>query len=580
MFKKPLDDLKTSAPLRNSDRRKLKQRVLQDFLPGDSSPPELGDLLVPDGLQSVKFSAHNSDPGVAYLSSDGEPLWFTLGKGNSNLIPTVYTLWKYPPLLPFLSTPSPVIPVLAGGADLMIAGVVEHAAGLTPGQLVSVTRYTRDALGPPLAVGRMAVAGAQLREDGAKGKAVYILHMVKDKLWEMGGQGDPPDPVPHGSNDGTKSEPVEGGTSDAEQATPPPPSEPEDTTHDNPGDGLPPLTPDEVSSILRTALLQAIRTSLAALPPASFPIPSTVLYTAHVLPARPARLPSPTSTPIDIKHSAHKNLTAFLRAAEKEELVRLKETRGKGGGDVQVLGVVAGHPDVVAHRVYLTVGEADAKREKKEERAAAEAARPREVTVTELWKPHQQSKPFFQEVGKDSSALYTLQDVKTVLNDYITDKSLVNPHQKQFINVDDSLGGVFASKGSDVPEFMKRDELTRRFIEKMQPWHRVESEGKDPVIKKGKLDPISVVVKLRQGRKACTLITGFEPFLLTADALADELRRACASSTAVAPLPGKNAGLEVMVQGKQIRVVSEMLQAKGVPKKWIEADDLTEKKKK
>jgi translation initiation factor 2D len=47
----------------------------------------------------------------------------------------------------------------------------------------------------------------------------------------------------------------------------------------------------------------------------------------------------------------------------------------------------------------------------------------------------------------------------------------------------------------------------------------------------------------------------------------------------VAPLPGKNAGLEVMVQGKQIRPVTDMLVSKGVPEKWIEAADMTTKKK-
>jgi translation initiation factor 2D len=51
-------------------------------------------------------------------------------------------------------------------------------------------------------------------------------------------------------------------------------------------------------------------------------------------------------------------------------------------------------------------------------------------------------------------------------------------------------------------------------------------------IRKGSLKPISVVVKVRQGRKTSTLITGFEPFL-TADAetIADELRKVCASAT-------------------------------------------------
>ncbi|KAH8114910.1 hypothetical protein DFH11DRAFT_1590309 [Phellopilus nigrolimitatus] len=583
MFKKPLDDLKTSAPLRNSDRRKLKLRVLQDFALTDAQP-EAGDLLVPDGLQSVKFTTHTGEPGVAYLSSDGEPLWFTLGKGNTDLIPTIYTLWKHQRLVPFLSTPSIVIPILIGGADLMVAGVVEHTGGLRTGQLVAVTCYTPGAIGAPLAVGRMAVSDVQLRADGAKGKAVNILHVIKDKLWEMGSRGDPPDPMPYKvPSEGAEGEQEPGeergaaAIAPADETPPPPPLDADEPVEGGLEDELPPLGPHDVSSILRSALLQAIRTSIAALPPASFPIPSTLFYTAHILPARPAHAPGPT--PIDIKHSSHKNLTAFLKSAEKEGLLRLKESKGKGGGDVHVLSVSAAHPDAAAHRVYRTLGEAEAKREKREEREAAEASKPHEMAVIELWKPHQQSIRLFEEGEKDSTALYALPEVKAILNAYITAKSLVNPHQQQFINIDDLLRGVLVTKGNDVPEFTKRDELTRRLLEKMQPWYRIEADGQDPVLKKGKLEPISVAVKLRQGRKACTLITGFEPYGLAADALAEALRRACASATAVAPLPGKNAGLEVMVQGRQIKAVAELLLARGVPKKWVETADLTEKKK-
>lgn len=84
MFKKPLDDLKTSgtsihykiafhsfgstfvAPLRSSDRRKFKQRVIQEFSLQDVSSED-GDRLVPDGLLSVKFSTHSGEPGVCSL---------------------------------------------------------------------------------------------------------------------------------------------------------------------------------------------------------------------------------------------------------------------------------------------------------------------------------------------------------------------------------------------------------------------------------------------------------------------------------------------------------------------------------
>lgn len=144
------------APLRSSDRRKLRQRVIDTF----SLQPEEGDNIVPDGLRSAKFRTHLDEHGVrgftsfclhhrlkqysqiVYLSQDGDPLWFTAGKGSEELIPTgtprlhpslretfltlrshlVYTLWKHRSLLPILTTPARVIPILAGGADLMAPG--------------------------------------------------------------------------------------------------------------------------------------------------------------------------------------------------------------------------------------------------------------------------------------------------------------------------------------------------------------------------------------------------------------------------------------------------------------------------
>lgn len=74
-----------------------------------------------------------------YTSLEGDPLWFTVGKGSDELIPTgaprylsshnsteegisVYALWKHRSLLPVFTTPARVIPVLVGGADLMIPG--------------------------------------------------------------------------------------------------------------------------------------------------------------------------------------------------------------------------------------------------------------------------------------------------------------------------------------------------------------------------------------------------------------------------------------------------------------------------
>ena len=99
---------------------------------------------------------------VAYFSPDGDPLWFSIGKGEDDIIPTgtlhlcvrlmlapdfvlchdtmkVYTLWKKYDLLPYISSPASVIPVLAGGADLMIPGGMLFA--LAAGCLSSVFFY-------------------------------------------------------------------------------------------------------------------------------------------------------------------------------------------------------------------------------------------------------------------------------------------------------------------------------------------------------------------------------------------------------------------------------------------------------
>lgn len=104
-------------------------------------------------------------------------------------------------------------------------------------------------------------------------------------------------------------------------------------------------------------------------------------------------------------------------------------------------------------------------------------------------------------------------------------------------------------------KFMKRDELAKSVTKKMQSWYEIRVEGRETVCKyvlfffllssfhfhyylrltshrKGPLKPIQVTVKTRQGRKACTLIVGFEPFLVVeAEEMAEELRRVCAGAT-------------------------------------------------
>jgi len=175
--------------------------------------------------------------------------------------------------------------------------------------------------------------------------------------------------------------------------------------------------------------------------------------------------------------------------------------------------------------------------------------------------------------------LYTVPELRTIIDSYVNTHSLVHPREPAFITLDDTLRDLLLGKNEEL-DFLKREELTPRLRNVMQPWYSISVNDKEPVIKKGELKPIAVICKIRQGRKVSTFITGFEPFSISSEFLCEELRKLCASATSVTPLPGKTAGQEVMVQGAQIPAVSRLLLGQGVPKKWIETNDLSNPKKK
>ncbi|KAJ2921757.1 hypothetical protein H1R20_g15343, partial [Candolleomyces eurysporus] len=598
MFKKPLSSLKTSSALRSSDRRKLKQRVTSAF----NLSPEDGDLLVPDGIESVKFGTHLEEPGVAYLSSEGDPLWFTIGKGSDELIPTIYTLWKKDDLLPFLSTPAAVIPILTGGADLMIPGVVHHTPSLAEGTLVSVRQYSRKDdkayLSVPLAVGQMALPSDQLTSGGKeKGKAVLMTHVWKDYLWDMGSKPDVPDDkaVQIGGQIAESSQDEPSSESQA-AATPPPPSEiDEQEPQALTSDAVVSYTPQEISELLQKSLLQAITGPLASAPASTPAFPTFVL--------RPSSSPSGDDEShidpqaISIKTSTHKSLTAFLKASEKLGLVTVKQPQKHSQQtDLLIMSVHAKHPLAQGHVSFPTVRDIEAKAAKKaareeKERLAAEGSS-QELEIRELWKPHLVTVDLFKGLGGNPSGLYTPTEIRSLVFDYVTAQDLINKRDKSYINLDELFNACLAAKsggkskgkgqetGSELPEFIKRDDLVKRVMAKMQAWYEIRAPGKDPAPKKGQLKPIQVVMKIRQGRKASTMITGFEPFLVDAEEMAEDLRKSCAGATGVSPAAGKPAGsgMEVLVQGKQAPAVVEYLTGKGIPKRWIEVSDLAGKK--
>ncbi|KAI5985001.1 heterokaryon incompatibility protein-domain-containing protein [Pisolithus marmoratus] len=340
---------------------------------------------------------------------------------------------------------------------------------------------------------------------------------------------------------------------------------------------VPQLSKEEVSSMLRNAVLQAIRGILKSIPTSSFPIPAGTFYSSYVLPYRPAfvrrNVPGTdsSSTPsgndistseyplIDIKHSTYKSLAAFLKILDKQGILMIKDMKP----EPLVMSVSASHSEVLSHTPYVSLRDKQLKEEKREKRDEEERAKVQEMEIKELWKPHTPSGSarFFAEGGL---TLYTYADLKAAVIKYVTTRQLVNAHDQAYINVgqDEVLLSTVAGKNEsgDSLKILKREEVVHRLSEKMQNWYEIRTEGQEPLLRKGQLKPISV------------------PLLLEAEVMAEELRRICAGSTGVSPLPGKPTRSEVLVQGKQTKAVVDFLLSKGVPKKWIETADLTVKK--
>lgn len=86
MFLKPFK-LKSNAPLKSSDAKKLRQRIQREF--PDTSP----DLLIPPkaSVNILKVVTHGDFQTNVYCA-DKMPMFFE--NEDQKLVPTLYSLWQ------------------------------------------------------------------------------------------------------------------------------------------------------------------------------------------------------------------------------------------------------------------------------------------------------------------------------------------------------------------------------------------------------------------------------------------------------------------------------------------------------
>ncbi|KAL1916842.1 uncharacterized protein VTP21DRAFT_5546 [Calcarisporiella thermophila] len=576
MFKKPPSTLKTFSVLRSSEQRRFRDELSKIY----ADPPPLSEQ-----LKSAKFSTYNNTHGILYTTTEGHPVWARMRIDERDyLVPTVYTLWQAPVMLPRITTWRPVLGKMEGGADLMIPGVIRaELPEVAQGDMVAIAiRGSRF----PMGVGIMVASSVDILR-GVRGKAVKVIHVYNDHLWAMGDKSKPPaeDPVEE-SGGGEEYREEEEGDEEADEEL----ADVEDEG-DNSSAAIaqmqgdeptkPSKTTEEIDRLLREAFYQAL---LFKLTPENatelLPMPASTLYSAYILPSR-------SDQEVDVKRSSYKKMAKFLKAMDKSGVVKVKEQRGES----YLMSVHWKHADLANFTPHTTIEEQATTLSLPQHQHETHTTKD-VLQLVDLYKPHGSAVTLiFEDQQKEKDALYTHAEARLVLMGYVQKHGLADPKNPRFVCLDALLREALLKKdelkGEITIDRLPRDQLIQRLVDKMQNWHRLIAPNKEPITRKGSARPVQIAVRLRQGRKTVTEIRGVETFDLSVSELAEDLKKMCASSVTVQPVAnvsqkagGADRGaMEVMVQGPQTKAAVEWLSGRGVPKKYIEISDAKSKKK-
>ncbi|KAJ9080886.1 hypothetical protein DSO57_1020099 [Entomophthora muscae] len=535
MFKKQ-HQLKASAPLRSSDRRKLISEIISALKPGAAI--EEFDAIIPKNTLTGKFRTHVNEPGIFYLA-EKDPAFFRI---KDYLVPTVYTLWKLPDLLPKIYTNSFVLSKLIDGADLMIPGIYIPPEGLPKmkaGELISICIIGNENQGILLV----------LEE---KGRGVYLLHAYGDFLWGQGSKSEPKDLAEKISQENTAEIKTEDTSADLATTSG---SDKEDCEHQ--------MSVEDADAALLSAVYQSLSVAFdATISKPLLPILLNTMYSSYILPSRPID--------VDIKSTSWKKLAKFGKALEKMGLIGLKEIKGT----LYVKSVNYEHPGLKEYRPFK------APKKPANIKETAPINQPTPITIIDLYRYTESQKPFF--VDDDPSHYFTANEVRDRLYSYFLRENLATATNARMIRIDPILCDLLLEKAEYFTiDILAKDQLLKRLLAKMKPFHRVEISGQASRIGKGSPTPVELTLATRLGNKSVTSVTNFEFYGFEMEQLVKDFQTLCACSVSVSALPGKaNLHKEVTVQGPQQKLLTKYFSDHGLPSSLLSVKNNLKKKKK
>ncbi|KAK5937249.1 hypothetical protein PMZ80_010549 [Knufia obscura] len=634
MFKKK-PQIKNLSPLKSSERRRLADQIRKDYsLPepqteqpqeqdGQSAQPQtltgIRNALLPDPTSSAKFTTTHGPnstliSGTLYVGThpgqEERVLWFQIGK-DDRLIPTVYTLWQNPGLLPLLHIGETIVGKLKGGADLFAPGLIKPHWGFDErarkDSIVAVAGHKSDTVPRWVGISKVDISGLP---DDATGTAAEGLHWEGDELWSwspLNKGGSPgPDAIEgwqgltamaeetDDEDDEPEGEHVEGGVP-LESST----ADLKITDGDSPSEEDYVPSTKEIDDAFMEAFLYAIHNAKKNVPAEphgfDFPLQPSFLIANMVQPHLRRQSPH-----YNIKKTSWKNTKKFIKHLDKQVLVKSKD---RNGGETVILDIDFNDEKIKSFQPYRLPKPKAA--EPAED--ASGISKPSSDPGTDqslgqklsLQVVYRASSKLVPELLPSKTAFYTSQQITSALKQYIEDNpDLVNEAKKRYIKLNPFIANhiLGSNPSSDDSKALAAGEidrgaLNRRILEDDHlciPYHILlrneQSLESDPSLKpkSGPPPKITLTIEKRGGNKVVTAVAGLESFFINPQLIRPELQKKCAGSASVGQhIGGKPGMLEVQVQGDQRSVIEkEILAKRGVRSEWIEIVDKSKKKKK
>jgi len=588
MFHKPFR-VKSNSALRGSEKKQLKANLIKCY---GLTAEDIDTILPNKGQITIsKIYCHSSESALIYSCNDN-PLFFEVEK---KIYPTVYCLWQLPKITCVIRTMDVVIKKLAGGADLMLPGVIGSGSdtfNFTSGDTVAVCGSNNNAA---IAVGTTIMSSQHIvTSPDRKGKAVVIRHIFGDHLWSMGKKTQPPVIEPPSSveivttpdneevvvdhfdgdqlcdgkeNDDNKEIVFE------DTAGYPAITDDTECSPDNPYDQalLNVVTPsqdendedpvEKMDRMLYSCFMTALKTKLKD---KDLPVLASTFYRTYVLPCCP-----PGET-LEIKKTSYKKLSKYLKEQQNQDLIQVKELTK---GNDNIIKVNRAHPDLRSFTPLDTpISQDDDVDTVESQFGVLTLSKYEAPIITTVFGPSSQLQPFFKAVGSAKrDAVYTVAEVRLLINDYVRERDL---QRGAVVQLDPILHDCCCVKNENDVVEMTWEQVYKRFVSKMKAHHQLQFPKLEPIIRKGAIECIQISTQQRASNKKVTLVKNLESFLIDPHQFASQLRKTAQASTSVTELPTSKPNCtlhQVLIQGNQINLVDRILTGEhyGLPRRYL-----------